>query len=358
MIDEIAETIDDLHRVADTHRKHQERHQHRVRVKAEAHEVEQPHLPDHRHRGTQQRRGSEPAAAGVDEQHHRGDRKRHQEEQPHQGGALNEVADQLGEAGDADIDGVRGVLVSHQLLEVVRKAGIVQALARVGVCLDQRRDNNGGFEVVGDKASDLARLEHVLAQRIQGALAAVVVIGDDRATDKALLRDLHPARIGGPQGLQRRAVDAVDVKDFVGNAAQQILELLGKDVALGGLDNDSHRVAQPLEIILAVEEVLDVGVRYRQHLLEAGIGLELARLPAEEHRCQRKQQDQGQAHPHQQSAQQRAQFAVFRFYLGAFVVGHRGSASLRGNRPPSVLASTRPPEPTIRTWPSASRVPP
>ena len=53
VVDEVAETIDDLHRVADAHGEHQERHEHRIGVQPHAHHLEQTHLPDHRDRGTQ-----------------------------------------------------------------------------------------------------------------------------------------------------------------------------------------------------------------------------------------------------------------------------------------------------------------
>jgi hypothetical protein len=79
VVDEMAEAIDDLHRVADAHGEDEKRHQHRIGVEPHTHEAQEPHLPDDRRGGTQERGEGQPAAARIGKQQHRGDRRRRRE---------------------------------------------------------------------------------------------------------------------------------------------------------------------------------------------------------------------------------------------------------------------------------------
>ncbi|MNE71099.1 hypothetical protein D3C80_1669410 [compost metagenome] len=55
-------------------------------------------------------------------------------------------------------------------------------------------------------------------------------------------------------------------------------------------DGDTHRIADSGQFLLVVQVVGDVGVPGGDHLLEAGIELQTARLPAEQHGGQQAQQ--------------------------------------------------------------------
>ena len=85
--------------------------------------------------------------------------------------------------------------------------------------------------------------------------------------------------------------------------AQQFLKLRGEDVALGSFDDDTHRVAQSLEIVAILEEIDDERMRHRDHLFEACIGLELAHLPAEQQREQTEHRNQRPANAQQELRQ-------------------------------------------------------
>ncbi len=184
--------------MAHTYRKHQEGHQHGIRIQPHAHEFQQPHLPHHGDRGAQQRRRGQPAAAGIQKQHDGRDGKRDQEKKPHQGGAFDQVADELGKAGNADTDIIGLILVAHHFLEVTRELCVIQPLPGVRVDFNQWRNDDSGLEIVGDDTPDLPGLEHVLTQFGQRALAAVIIVRYYRAANKALLCHLHPARIRRP----------------------------------------------------------------------------------------------------------------------------------------------------------------
>jgi hypothetical protein len=62
------------------------------------------------------------------------------------------------------------------------------------------------------------------------------------------------------------------------------------DVSAGVLDDDAHRISEVPQRRAVFEVIADVGMRPRNHSLEAGIDFEARRRPAEQQRHQRADQ--------------------------------------------------------------------
>ncbi|MNN70651.1 hypothetical protein D3C81_1865210 [compost metagenome] len=118
---------------------HQERHQHGERIEVVAEQRDQPQLPDHRDDRAAQHQQGAANAAGIGKDDRDGDTHRGQEEQHHLFQAADQVANQLGEADDVDVDlGILALAVAlPDLLDGPRQALVVHGLA-LGVPGHQR----------------------------------------------------------------------------------------------------------------------------------------------------------------------------------------------------------------------------
>ena len=199
--DVVREAINDLDRVADPHGENQKRHQHTIRVYPQSQGMQQTQLPDHRHCGAQQRAQGKPLATAVRVQHDGRDHKGNAKERPHQRSTVNKIADQLGEACDMHLYGVAFILLPHQCFKVSRQRLVVKAFAGFGIDLDQWCQNGCGLKVVCYQPANLPGFQRVGAQLAQGPRRGIVVIRNDGAANKALLRDFLPAHVGRPQAL-------------------------------------------------------------------------------------------------------------------------------------------------------------
>ena len=130
-----------------------------------------------------QRRAAHAARVGVDDRG--GDQRGDAEERHHLDQAVDQLADQLGEADDVDLD-LRRLLAarpcstacaSSYLARIfssstLRQAVVVDALAGAGLLVEQRHEDHARLEVVGDQAADDARARDVLLQLLDALRAS------------------------------------------------------------------------------------------------------------------------------------------------------------------------------------------
>ncbi|MNZ75546.1 hypothetical protein D3C78_940260 [compost metagenome] len=247
---------------------HQEGHQDRVRVQRIAQGRQHAELPDHGdQRGDHHRRGGAPAA-GEPEQHRRAQQDGDGEEHQHGTHAVDEVADQLGEA--SDVHGIAARLVlGAQLLQRLGEHGIVHRPA-LAVGRQQRHEDHAGAEVGGHGMADLAGARQVGGELLQAGLGTVIAFGDHRPAFQAILGHPRPAGRWRPQRLHLHAVDPRQQEQLVAQLAQGLHVAGVVDAALGVGHGNPHGIAEPEQILLVRGEVLNVGVTLRNHLLEAG----------------------------------------------------------------------------------------
>ncbi|MNF75202.1 hypothetical protein D3C84_572600 [compost metagenome] len=156
---------------------HQERHQDRERIEVVAQQRHQAQLPGHRDRRAEDHQRRAAHAAGVEVDDRGGDQRGRAEVHHHLHQAIDQVADQLGEADHADLDrplallarapglGVAAVLVlgAQLLLQHLGEGVVVDGLAGDRVLLQQRHEDHARLEVVAHQAADDAGAGDVLA---------------------------------------------------------------------------------------------------------------------------------------------------------------------------------------------------
>ena len=142
--------VNNLYAVADTDRKHQERHQHRVRVQSIAQKPESTQLPEHSDDGGQHRDQRAGDAAGIPEQQQRGQQDGDAGKPGNGTDTFNQVAHFLGKANDVDADFRVLLLVfaANLFFQLLGERGVIQRLAGFRVGLVQRRVHNRRTEVV------------------------------------------------------------------------------------------------------------------------------------------------------------------------------------------------------------------
>ena len=313
--------------------KHQEGHEHGVRVERVAQEPQQAQLPHHRHQRTGHHDEGGAHATRVGKQHAGADDQRQREEQAHLAHALDEVAHHLGKADDVDVDALALVL-GAQLFQLAAKFAVVQRLAGARVLVEQRHEHDAALEVGRHELADLARAFDIGAHLGHALWAAVVAVAHHRVAVQALFGDGHPARVAGPQRLQEGPVHARHQEQFVVDLAQRFQVLLVEDGALPGRHGDADGVAAGTKLVALLQEVDDVGVLRRDRLLEAGGQLHAQGLPAEHSRDQQAQQHDPQAVVEEQPLGGRAAARIEVFQarndgLGG-VVGRQAHGALLG----------------------------
>ncbi|MNO73282.1 hypothetical protein D3C76_642440 [compost metagenome] len=151
---------------------------------------------------------------------------------------------------------------------------VVDAVAGGRGLVQQRHDQHGRFEIAGHQATDDTGTVDVLAQLFDILGRALVGIGHHRATLEAFLGDFGPAHRRAPQRLHPGAVDAFGKKQLVVDLLEQAQVLGVEDIALGVFNHHPHRTAQAAQRLAVFQEVLDVRLALRNHLLEAGAQLQ------------------------------------------------------------------------------------
>ncbi|MNZ45171.1 hypothetical protein D3C78_628150 [compost metagenome] len=291
---------------------HQERYEDGVRVQRVTEPGDDAELPDHRQQRTADHQQAAAQATGVGEDDEEGGHQRHGEERHHPDQAVDQVADQLGEADHADfhralpfLTGSLGVVVAGvfeaQAQLVFQLAGelvVVDTLAVRRIAVEQRHHQHGGLEVVGDQAADDAGTGDVLPQRLDARLRAVVAVRHHRAALEAFLGHFGPAHAGRPQRLHPGAIDAGAEEQLVMHLLECVEVGRVEDVALRILHHHPYVVAQAAQRIAVGQEVLDVRMALGNHLLEARLQLQ----PGHGHVAEQ--------HGHQQDAEHERQTVV------------------------------------------------
>ena len=310
--------------MGDTNGKHQEWHQHRVRIEPEAQGVQQAKLPGHGdQRGNQYRDGAL-QATGKPQQQGKGDADGYDEEERNTDQPVDQVTDLLGEADDVNlhIRVLRLVLVANLLFQLVGELLVVQldllaAIFRIRVGLHQRHVDDAGLEVIGDQTPDLTGLENVAAKVIETFRRPVIGLRNDLTAGEALLCHLGPANAGTPKRLHVGAIDTLDIEHFVMNLPQRFHVVLGEDVTIFCCHGNPHRVAEVGQIILVLEHLLDIRMPQRNHLLEAGLRPNLGRLIEEKCADQQAEYDDCRPVVEDQALEERRRLLV--------VLGHADS---------------------------------
>ena len=217
------------------------------------------------------------------------------------------------------------VLGAHVFLQLMRQLPVVQGLAAGRVPVYQRRLDNAGAVVVGDQSAHLAGAQDVLSQLFHGPGGTVVMRVDDLVTLEALLGDLDPAYIRGPQGAHAVAIDTGQVKHLVIDFLQQVQVLRVKNIAAGVFHRDLDGGPRGPQVCRVLHEGADEGVLHGNHLLEAGVRAQLGDLVGKKHGSQQEHYQQGGAVVEDQALE----YALFL----------AGVVSVRGCLPGLVLVS-------------------
>ena len=188
-----------------------------------------------------------------------------------------------------------GLVLGTDLFDAGVELAVVEALAGQVVVIDQGHEDHRGLEVDRHQLTDLARALDVDAHLFQALRRTVEAVGHDGTTLKPFFGHRCPARRRGPQRFHERPVDTGQEVYLVVHLLQGLQIFLVEDAALGGLDRDAHRVAQSRQIAPVGEKIGDIRVRRRNHLLEAGVQLDLGRLPGEHQGAEKTEDDDDQA---------------------------------------------------------------
>jgi len=268
---------------------HEEGHEDRVRVQRVPEQRQHAGLPGHGDERARHHQRGAARAAGVGVQHAGADHQRDREEGQHLAQSLDEVAHHLGEPGDVDRDRV-AVVLRAQVLEPPLQLAVVQRLARLRIHVQERHEDDAGAAVGRDDLADLARALDVGAHLRQRLRRPVVAVAHHRVAVQPVLGDGHPARVGRPQRLHERPVDAGHEVELVADLLQHGQVVAVVDRAVAGLDHDAHGVALHAQIGLVGQVVDDVGMPLREGLLEARVQRQLRGLPAQQQGGQQAQQ--------------------------------------------------------------------
>ncbi|MND71633.1 hypothetical protein D3C80_631610 [compost metagenome] len=282
--------VDLLHPVGNADGEDQKRHQHRIRIKAEPYRMHQPQLPDYRHQGGDQNGDGAADTPGEPVQQDPGDHQGDTEEHRHHHQAIDQVTYLFRETDDVNlhIRVLRLELVADLLFQLMGELLVIELdqfalVLRIRVRLQQRHIDDARLEVVAHQATDLAGLEHVVAQQVEAVGRTVVSVGNDFTTSKAFFGHLGPAHARAPQRLQPGAIDPRNVEDLVMNLAQGLHVVLAEDIAIGGFHRNAHGVAEVGQVVTVFEHLLDEGMLKRNHFLEAGRRTDLRGLPEQKY---------------------------------------------------------------------------
>jgi hypothetical protein len=187
---------------------------------------------------------------------------------------------------------------------------VVDALASLGHLVLQGHQHDAGLVVGGHQLADLAGALHVEAHLGQAFQRTVVVVGHHRAPVEAFLGHAGPAHRGRPQGLHVGTVDAGVQEQLVGDLLHRVQVVRVEDVALLRLDGDAQAVAHTRQLPPVLQEVDDVGVLRRDHLLKGGVEAEPQGLIAQDQAHQRAEHDNDETVVEEDALGQRARAGV------------------------------------------------
>src|SRR5690606_5715068 len=129
---------------------------------AEAEHVEQTELPHHGAKRGQQRQQRENERLGKVIEQEGGDDDGDAEENQHALRALRDVANHLGETNDVNADLIRLKFRADLFLQRAGYLGVIEAAAGLRIDLQQRGDDGGAGEIVGDQHAHAAGFDDVL----------------------------------------------------------------------------------------------------------------------------------------------------------------------------------------------------
>ncbi|MNF67425.1 hypothetical protein D3C84_492400 [compost metagenome] len=300
--------IGHLHRVGNADGEDQEGHQHRHRVDAVAQQRQQAEQPDHRHQGDAERQGGQLQRTGVEPQQQRGDPERDGEEQDDTQQPVHDLAHDLGEADDPDIDEL-ACMGCPDRLELLRHRRIVEPLAGLRIDLQQVGLDHGRAQVVGHQLADLAGLGNVGADLGEAGRVGFEARGHHDIAGETRLGDFDVTHVGGEQRADAAAVHTRGEEHLIGDLAQNRQELGVVEVARPfpmHADHDAVGAGKGRAVLL---ERRHVGMRKRDQLVEARVEPGVERRGAEADGQRQEQQAQGQA-PGDQAAGQGSDQAI------------------------------------------------
>ncbi|MCY1519389.1 hypothetical protein D9M68_541390 [compost metagenome] len=260
----------------------QERHEDREGIEVITEQRHQPQLPGHCDHRTEDHQRGAAHAAGVEVDDGGGDQRGGAEIHHHLYQAVEQVADQLGETDDADLDRPRALLARHPrravefvlvaqlLFQGAGERVVVHGLAGDRVLLQQRHEDHARLEVVAHQAADDAGAGDVHPQLLHALRRTIVGVRHDRAATEAFLGHFGPAHGRGPQRLHPGAVHARRDEQLVVDLLEHLQIARVEDIAAAILHHDPHRVAQPPQGLAVIQVVLDERMTLRKHFFEAG----------------------------------------------------------------------------------------
>ena len=169
-------------------------------------------------------------------------------------------------------------------LKCLRKCAVVQRLVGGRIAVQQWDHDQRGLLVGGDVAAADIGATDIGAQLVHRLGRTVPAVRHHRAAAITVLGDFGPAQTAGPQTPHPVAVDARKKIENIVDLLQLQQIVLVEDVAIDRFDRHANRVAGAGQRLLVLQEILNVRVRLRDHLLEARIDLEPRRMPSEKHR--------------------------------------------------------------------------
>ncbi|MNO92740.1 hypothetical protein D3C76_843220 [compost metagenome] len=277
---------------------HQERHQDRIRVQRVTQAGNQAELPQHGDAGTAQHQHGAAHTTGPGKNDQRGDHRRHGEVQDHLLQAVEQIAHDLGETDNADVQ-VSAALGTGELradaLQALGQFPIIQRLAGIDVFVQQRHENHAGTEIGPHQITQQLRPADVLAQGVGTGLGAGVVVWHHRSPGEALFGDLVPAHHRHPQGLDVSPVDTRRQEQLIVDLLE-CLQIRGvENIASAVFHHHAYGISKALELVAVFQEVADVRLVQRDGFLERGIERQARRIPAEDDRDDAAQEDDQQA---------------------------------------------------------------
>ncbi|MNK62598.1 hypothetical protein D3C87_817840 [compost metagenome] len=154
---------------------------------------------------------------------------------------------------------------------------VVDAVSGCRSSVEQRHDQHGGLEVAGYQVTDNAGAVDVLAQLFDIRRRTLIGVWHHRSTLETFLGDFGPAYRRAPQRLHPCAVDAFGEEQFVVNLFEHVQVIGVEDVSFGVFNHHPHRAAQAAQRLAVLQEIFNVRLALRNHLLEAGTQLETGR---------------------------------------------------------------------------------
>src|SRR6185437_6919592 len=129
------------------------------------------------------------------------------------------------------------------------QAAIVDRLAGPGLLVEQRHENHARLEIAAYEAADDAGAPDVLLQLLDALRRSVIGVRHHRTAAEPFLGDFRPPNRGRPKRLDPRSLHAGRQNQLVVYLLQHVEVARIEDVAIGVLDDDAQRVAEPAQLL-------------------------------------------------------------------------------------------------------------